>query len=66
MKEEVIITIAPGGDSTVEAGKVVGKGCKALTEAFEKALGKVVDDKLKPEYHRETKVGATVKAGGGK
>lgn len=59
---QVVITIGDGGQTTVEAKGFAGKGCKAATEALEKALGNVVSDKLKPEYH-QAEVKATAKAG---
>lgn len=51
MKPEVQITISPDGEIQVEAKGIRGKGCEALTEAFEKGLGTVTGDKKKPEYH---------------
>ncbi len=62
MPEQVIITIGKGGETTVEAKGFKGKGCKAATEALEKAIGNTTGDKLKPEYH-QAEVKQTAKAG---
>jgi hypothetical protein len=48
-KKEIKITIAPDGNTTVEAVNFKGIGCKAATKPFEDALGVVTDDKDKPE-----------------
>ena len=60
--EKVIITIGKGGETTVEAQGFKGKGCKAATEALERAIGSTTASKLKPEYH-QTAVKQTAKAG---
>lgn len=51
MSQQVEITISPDGEITVEARGIKGKGCEALTEAFERGLGARTSDKRKPEYH---------------
>lgn len=52
-KEQVIVTVSPQGEVTVEAAGVIGKGCEALTKPFEQALGTVKSDQKKPEYHQQ-------------
>ena len=51
MRPTVKVTISPEGNIEVEAQGMKGKGCEALTEAFEKGLGSVTEDRKKPEYH---------------
>lgn len=53
--EQVIVTISPDGDLTVEADGVIGKGCDALTKPFEEGLGATTSDQRKPEYTRDAK-----------
>lgn len=61
--EQVVITIGDGGATKVEAKGFKGQGCKAATEALEKAIGTTTGDTLKPEYH-QTAVKQTAKQGG--
>lgn len=60
--EQVVITIGKGGATTVEAKGFRGKGCKAATEALERAIGSTTASKLKPEYH-QTEIKQSAKAG---
>lgn len=53
--EHVTVTIGPTGEIEVEAHNSVGRGCEALTEAFEKGLGATTGDKKKPEWNRDAK-----------
>lgn len=62
MPQQIVMTITPSGETKVEAKGFVGKGCKAATEAMEKAIGSVTADTLKPEYHK-AEVKQTAKAG---
>ena len=62
MAEEFTIDISPDGTETrVEASGFVGSECKAVTEAIEKALGTVTQQKTKPEFHR-TRVAVRTKS----
>lgn len=51
--QEVIVTVDETGDVKVEARGVKGSGCKALTEAIEKAIGTVSGDVKKPEFTQQ-------------
>ena len=44
------ITVSPEGEVTVEAMGFKGKGCRAATEAIEKALGVTGKRQHKPEF----------------
>lgn len=46
----IIVTVDPEGNVQVEAGKVTGPGCAALTAAIERAIGTTTKDVKKPEY----------------
>ena len=58
----VQVTVSPEGEVLVEALGFKGKGCKAATEAIEKALGVTGKTKTKPEFDAQElaiqKVGA--------
>lgn len=60
---EVIVTIGEDGTVSVEAKCVKGKGCAALTQAIEAAIGRTTADLRKPEYHQQATIGASAKAG---
>ena len=51
---QVIITIAPNGQSRVTVNGVTGTGCKDLTRDIENALGKTTADKKTAEFHQQT------------
>ena len=51
---QVIITIAPNGQSKVAVNGVAGSGCKDLTRDIENALGKTTADKTTADFHRQT------------
>lgn len=51
-KEEITITITPEGETEVSVAGVKGQGCKALTDALEKALGTVVSDRTTDEFNQ--------------
>lgn len=48
----ITITIDEKGDADVDLTGFHGKGCHAIQEGFEKALGKGVSGFTKPEYNR--------------
>lgn len=52
MAERVVVTISAGGEIAVEAEGSVGRGCEALTAAFESGLGTKTGDRKKPEWYR--------------
>jgi len=50
MGEKVTITISPDGTPTIHVEGHAGPGCKDLTKALEKALGKVTSDKATADF----------------
>lgn len=61
--EHITVTIGPDGGIEVEAHNSVGRGCEALTAAFEEGLGAVTSDKKKPEWNRDAKQPNSQRAG---
>lgn len=49
--KSVQVTVSPEGEVVVEALGFKGKGCKAATEAIEKAVGVSSKTTPKPEYN---------------
>jgi hypothetical protein len=62
MPEQIIITIDENAETKVEVKGHAGAGCKALTEALEKALGETTQDTKTHEYHQRATQGAQQKA----
>ena len=56
MGEEIMVTFDEAGNPEIQVKGHKGKGCKALTEALERALGKTTADKTTPEYNMTAKV----------
>jgi len=52
MSERVIVTVGADGEIRVEADGVVGRGCEALTAAFEEGLGSKTSDQKKPDWYK--------------
>lgn len=48
------ITIAPNGKTNIETRGFVGSECREASHFVEQALGKKVDDLVKPEFHQHT------------
>lgn len=46
------ITVAPDGKTQVETSGFVGSECREASRFVETALGKRVDETLKPEFHQ--------------
>jgi len=51
-KQEIIITIGPSGETSVEVHGVPGASCEKATQEVERALGSVKDRKRTAEYYR--------------
>jgi len=61
MAEEIIVDIHPDGKITMEAKGFHGKQCEVIMSELEASLGKVVNVKLKPEYHEQVRHGEKVR-----
>lgn len=51
---EIVVTVSPDGEVTVEALGVDGPACADLLRPFDEALGAVRERRRKPEYYRRT------------
>lgn len=60
---QVVVSVGNEGEITVEARGIVGRDCKALTQAFEAGLGATTSDTLKPEFNQTPSVKQQQKAG---
>lgn len=58
--QQVIVTVDETGEVKVEAKGITGSGCKALTEAIERAIGTVSGDVKKPEFTQQANQQRTV------
>ena len=54
MAKMVTVSIDESGDASVDLDGYKGKGCHAVQEAFERALGKSSKAVRKPEYNQTT------------
>ncbi len=54
MQKQIIITISPSGESTVETKGYTGASCKDASKFLESTLGSVQAETLKPEYHQRS------------
>lgn len=52
MSKIITIEIDEAGDQTVDLEGYKGKGCAAVQEVFERAVGKSVKKTRKPEYNQ--------------
>lgn len=59
----VTIDVAPDGEIKVEAHGFKGRGCEAITEPFEKALGAPGKRTKKAEWYQHAGVNAQQKVG---
>ena len=60
-RETIIVDFDEAANPTVSVKGVKGKGCRALTEAIEKALGRVTADTTTPEFGEKDEVHNVVK-----
>ena len=57
MPKKIIVTVPQDGQNvTVEVDGWVGPGCQKLTANLEAALGKVVNDEHKEEFHQRSAI----------
>jgi len=54
MSKTIEIIITPDGKSRVETKGFTGSECRDASRFLEQALGKHVDELLKPEFHQIT------------
>jgi hypothetical protein len=47
---ELIISISPSGETSLEVMGASGPGCRKYTQGLEEALGTVAKSRRKPEY----------------
>ena len=52
MNQKIVVRISPKGQVKMEVVGCEGESCKSLTEAMERALGKVTEDELMPEFYK--------------
>lgn len=52
MAKIITVEIDEAGDQTVDLAGYHGKGCAAVQEVFERAVGKSVSVVRKPEYNK--------------
>lgn len=53
MSEKIVtVEVDKNGNFSVDMAGFQGKGCKAVADAFS-AVGKVINEETKPEYHQE-------------
>lgn len=62
---QLTIDIDRDGNVEIEAHGFVGKGCEAVTKAYEEVLGRVVSGEKKPEYTRSVGQAEGVRAASG-
>jgi len=51
-QQQIIVDVSPKGEVKVSVKGVAGKGCKALTEDLERALGETTSSAPTPEMHQ--------------
>jgi hypothetical protein len=49
---QIIVTVTPKGETSLETKGFFGAGCRKATQRIERALGKVVSDKPTAEHHQ--------------
>jgi hypothetical protein len=53
MNPEIVVTISPKGEVSLEVQNAKGTSCTSLTAAFEAALGMAGHKQLKPEFYEQ-------------
>ena len=64
-KKDLVITIGPDGEVTIEVEGVAGPGCLDLTKFLEYELGEVTDRQLSSAYYQEEEEGESNSLDGG-
>jgi len=52
MSKQIIVSVSPDGEVSIEAVGYKGQACRKATEALEHALGQVKTYKPKPEMYQ--------------
>ena len=64
-KKDLVITIGPDGEVTLEVQGAAGPECLDLTKFLEDELGEVTDRQLSSAYYQEEEEGVTISIDGG-
>jgi len=64
-KKDLVITIGPDGEVTIEVQGAAGPECLDLTKFLEDELGEVTDRQLSSAYYQEEEEGVTISIDGG-
>ena len=64
-KKDLVITIGPDGEVTIEVEGVAGPGCLDLTKFLEDELGEVTDRQLSSAYYQDTEDEVSISIDGG-
>jgi hypothetical protein len=51
---EIVINVSKKGETAVSVNGVSGPGCRDLSDAIEKAIGKVTSTESTSEYYQES------------
>ncbi len=64
-KKDLVITIGPDGEVTIEVQGAAGPECLDLTKFLEDELGEVTDRQLSSAYYQEEEEGVSISIDGG-
>ena len=64
-KKDLVITIGPDGEVTIEVEGVAGPGCLDLTKFLEDELGEVTDRQLSSAYYQDAEDEVSISIDGG-
>jgi len=64
MTKTIEITVLPNGQTRVETKGFVGADCRQASQFIERALGQLVSETLKPEFHQSVEYQQSIRHGG--